>query len=631
MANVREKKVWVFPLCKTSTTSMTSITSTTFHFLFSNPLCDTIDPLLYQRRMTSKAWNIEPQLKDDIFQQHPDLHPVVLQLLHNRGVTDRVEMDRFLAPDYDRDVHHPDLFTHMPQAVARVFSALSSGEKIRIHGDYDADGICGATVLFTTLRDIVRAWPHDATPCPSEDQIGVFLPDRERDGYGFSVSTMERFAEEGVTLVITVDCGISNKETIDRGKALGVDTIVCDHHAMPPELPTSAILIHPQVPGETYPNKHLCGTGVASKLCWGLYNEARARGAGLPEGVEKWLLDLVAIATVTDVMPLLGENRALEQYGLKVLNKTRRPGLKKLIEVAGANKGPIETWQIGFQIGPRVNAAGRMTHARHAWELLVEEDEITAALQAVGLDSTNRDRQKASDALYREAREQVKDDDHLIVVHGEEWHLGLVGLVAGKLLSDFGRPVFVVARHGDRFTGSGRSVAGFDITEPLRAAEAHLLKFGGHPQACGFTAVGEENFLQAMEIARSMVSERLGKDVLQPSLRVDAELKLNDVSEALASQLESLAPFGEKNPMPTFVSRSVRVVRMMPVGKDGKHLKLSLSDHGGSKTWDAIGFGMGDVLEELEVGAIIDVAYELGVNTWNGYRNVQLRLIDVRL
>src|SRR3989339_234637 len=277
-----------------------------------------------------KRWDIAEPVTDSFRKQFAEMHPGLLQLIWNRGLRTQEEVDLFLSPDWSRDVHAPALFSQMSAAVARTFQALERGEVITVHGDYDADGVCGSAVIMVTLRDLCRAFGFD------ESKITSFIPDREKDGYGMSVATMEHLhAHERTGLVMTVDCGISNKPAIERGRELGIDTIVCDHHVMPFALPESAILIHPLVPGETYPNKSLCGTGLAFKLACGLLEEARRRGAALPEGHEKWLLDLVAIATVTDVMPLLGENRLLETFGLLVLNKTRRVGLRKLIEIAG--------------------------------------------------------------------------------------------------------------------------------------------------------------------------------------------------------------------------------------------------------------------------------------------------------
>ena len=333
-----------------------------------------------------KRWTVAESVSEEFKMQFPELDPVVLQLLFNRGVKTQEAIDVFLGPDWSRDTYGPELFSQMRVAVARVFDGLARGEVVTVHGDYDADGVCGSTVLITTLRDLCRAFGYD------ESLVTWHIPHREKEGYGVAPETIEKLHQEKNTkLLITVDCGISNKPAIDRGKELGIDTIVCDHHAMPKELPEGAILIHPQVPGETYPNKVLCGTGVAFKLSSGLIQESRIRGAAFLDGHEKWLLDLVAIATVTDVMPLTGENRVLEKYGLLVLNKTRRVGLIKLIEISGGALGALDTFSIGFQIGPRINAAGRMNHAVDALELLIEEDELRATELAMRLNETNNE------------------------------------------------------------------------------------------------------------------------------------------------------------------------------------------------------------------------------------------------
>ncbi len=344
--------------------------------------------------METKRWLVHEPITTQVKEQFPELEGVILQLLWNRGLRTQEEMDIFLGPDWSRDTYAPELFVNMSRAVCRVFESLERAEAITIHGDYDADGTCGTAVLVTTLREICRELSFN------ERTITTYIPHREKEGYGMSVETIEHLdTHEHTKLVITVDCGISNKPAIDRGGELGIDTIVCDHHAMPPELPTQAILIHPLVPGETFPNKHLCGTGVAFKLASALIGEARVRGAAFPEGHEKWLLDLVAIATVTNVMPLRGENRVLEKYGLLVLNKTRRKGIQKLLDVAGSTIGQLDTVSIGFQIGPRLNAAGRMTHASEALHLLIEEDDLRASTLAMRLHELNIERQKASQLM----------------------------------------------------------------------------------------------------------------------------------------------------------------------------------------------------------------------------------------
>ncbi len=574
----------------------------------------------------SKRWLIADSITEEIQKIFPDMDRVILQLLWNRGHKTQEAIDAYLNPDWDADTHSPFLFTQMPQAVARLFEAFEQRQVITVHGDYDADGVCGSAVLLTTLREIARACGFD------ESHITSYIPHREKEGYGLSLSTVEHLSLElGTKLIITVDCGISNKSAIDRAKALGIDTIVCDHHTMPQELPQSAFLIHPLVPDEVFPNKQLCGTGVAFKFASALFEEARQRGASLAVGQEKWLLDLVAIATVTDVMPLTAENRVLEKFGLLVLNKTRRIGIKKLLDVAGATMGELDTVSIGFQIGPRINAAGRMAHATQALELLIEEDETRATQRALELHEINIERQKASQAMYVEAKTQLKDvqGQSLLVAVQEGWGAGLVGLVAGKLLNEYHVPVFVVGKEGDHYVGSGRSIEGFDITQALHQASAFLDKFGGHPQACGFSVTGEERFIKAVEVMKAFASAQIQPGMLEPSLSIDTEILFEEISWHLVEGLEPFAPYGTANPIPLFVSRNVRVVSFSGVGKESAHLKLRLQSSAG-KIMDAIGFHLGDLAQHLSLGCVLDVVYELHVNQWNGHREIQLRIIDLK-
>lgn len=573
-----------------------------------------------------RRWLVAEPMAPEIQEPFPEFDGTVLQLLWNRGVRTQEDIDVFLGPDWSRDTHDPYLFLNMSRAVDRVFRALESGEVITIHGDYDADGTCGTAVLFTTLREICRALFFD------EKKITTYIPHREKEGYGMSVETLEHLAaHERTKLVITVDCGISNKPAIDRGVELGIDTIVCDHHTMPEELPTAAILIHPLVPGETFPNKHLCGTGVAFKLATALIQEARRRGAAFPDGHEKWLLDLVAIATVTDVMPLRGENRVLEKFGLLVLNKTRRKGLQKLLQVAGSKPGELDTVSIGFQIGPRLNAAGRMTHANEALELLVEEEDLRATTLAMRLHELNAERQKASQLMYEQAKRQAQAQaqERLIVVWQEGWGAGLVGLVAGKLLGDYHRPVMVVSQDGEKFVGSGRSIEGFDVTKALHHASEFLDKFGGHPQACGFSVTGVGQFEKAVEMMKDFARQSIQPEDLEPRLAIDAQITLDDITWDLFNALEAFRPFGTGNPVPVFSSHGVQVASFSPVGRDGGHLKLRLQSQTG-KLVEAIGFGLGDWAQTLTIGCLVDVAYELQVNEWNGNRQLQIRIIDLR-
>lgn len=574
----------------------------------------------------SNRWRLVEPVPPEAQDRFSDFHPVVLQLLWQRGLCERADIEMFFDPNWEKHTHAPTLFTQMAPAVARVFLALESGESIVVHGDYDADGVCGSAVLVSTLRDLAKRMDFE----PST--ISSYLPHREKEGYGMSVETMERITEErGTSLVITVDCGISNKPAIDRGLELGVDTIVCDHHTMPAELPVSAILIHPLVPSETYPFKHLCGTGVAFKLASALILEAQRRGVDLPAGYEKWLLDLVAIATVTDVVPLTGENRVLETFGLLVLNKTKRPGLRKLLEMAGS-KGTPDTTTIGFQIGPRLNAAGRMEHASLALDLLLAETEEEAHTFALALDEVNRARQVASEKMYQEAKAQVGDpgERKLLIVVGDGWSAGLVGLVASKLVNDFRRPVLVVGREGEKHVGSGRSIPGFDVTAAVRAGGAHLDKFGGHPQACGFSGMDRERFARATEAMQSYAEGVLTAEQLIPEIRIDADLPFEDASWELQKSLTKFEPFGEGNRSPIFGAHGLTVVSADPIGESGKHMRLTVRSAKGP-TFRLIGFRFGEWISKLRPGQTVDVAYELGVNEWNGRKELQFKLVDIRV
>lgn len=571
-----------------------------------------------------KQWAVAQPITAEDRARFPELHPVVLQILWNRGLRAQEEMDVFLGPDWHRDSYPASAFLQMDTAVSRVFQALEKGEMITVHGDYDADGVSGATVLMSTLRDISRQLPNEPM---SQLHSSVFLPHREKDGYGMSIKTIEHLhAHEKTKLIITVDCGISNGPAIARAKELGMDTIVCDHHQMPEVLPVDAILLHPLVPGETYPNKKLCGTGVAFKLACGLITEARKRGATLSEGHEKWLLDLVAIATVTDVMPLLGENRTLEKFGLKVLNKTKRLGLKELIKNAGLEDKVLDTWSIGFQIGPRINAAGRMNHANAAYNLLMCEDPEQAEQLAIALNQSNIDRQQASDQSYKEAKALIGPaEDRKILFAVGSWSVGLAGLVAGKVMNDYGLPVFVISEQEDgHYAGSGRSLHGFDVTTAMKECAEFLTKFGGHPQACGMSCVGEENLQGFQTKMSALATEYFATHDATPILPIDAELLPSAVDWTLIDAIDLLEPYGEGHGRPLFVVHELTVSSVGTVGSEAQHLRLTA---GGKKF---IGFRFGEWMSKLKPGDKLDVAYEVGINEWNGRKEIQLRIVDLK-
>jgi single-stranded-DNA-specific exonuclease len=557
-----------------------------------------------------KVWQIAPRVEPDL----------IRQLLRNRGLVNDLEIETFLRPDWSMAID-PHEFTQMKAAVTRVFQALKQSEKIVIHGDYDADGTCGSALLFGAI--------HEIQP---NAQLSVYLPDRERDGYGVALHTVERLAREGTKLLITVDCGIANDVSLGRAQELGLDVIICDHHQLGEKLPEGAIILHPGAPGETYANKHLCGTGVAFKLASALIREARERGANFPEGYEKWFLDLVAVATVTDVMPLVGENRTLELFGLKVLNKTRRPGLQKIIEYCRSPLGELETEAIGFQIGPRINAAGRMKSASIAFKAITANNSEEADALALELEQLNRDRQRVSDAAYAEAKVMIAGrpaEAKIHVVWSENWLPGIVGLVAGKITNQFGVPSFALTKVGEHYVGSGRSVGGFHLVEAMRACGDIFVKAGGHPEACGLTLAS----LQAVERFHELISHQADAYFADRSqaqaLAIEAELPLEAIDWDLYDQIKSFEPFGQKNPKPIFCAHGLVVSQVKTMGSTGAHLRLTVQTARGER--QLIGFGSGYLASSLTVGSVVDVAYQIEINEWNGRRELQPRLVDIHL
>jgi single-stranded-DNA-specific exonuclease len=575
-------------------------------------------------------WQIMPTAPEDFFLQFSDIHRTLSQLLWNRGLRTLPEVKNFLHPNWAEDIYNPFLFSQMSQAVERVFLSLQIGEKITIHGDYDADGVSGTALLFTTLRDLCRFASKNKKEIYDEKKLSFFLPQREKEGYGFSLSTVDYFhTQEKTKLVITVDCGIANHEAISQAKIYGIDTIVCDHHTIPEQIPKEAILIHPLLEDESYPNKFLCGCAVAFKFACALLDEAKNRGIHIPEGYEKWLLDLVAIATVADMVPLLGENRLLEKYGLIVLKKTRRLGLQKLLEMAGTKLSQINTWTIGFQIGPRLNAPGRIDHANSALHLLIEEEEAKAQALAEKLNDLNSKRKDLSQKMYEQAKEQLKEktEEKLLIVVGLDWKPGLVGLVAGKLVNEFSLPAIAAARQGDHYICSGRSIEELNITEGLFKAAPYLDKFGGHPQACGFSTTGETRFLHAMEILSDFVKEQLKTYDACAKISIEGELPFQEIDLNFWKNLELFEPFGVKNVQPLFLARNVQILSLRLVGNTHAHVHFSVVQQGGI-IWKMIGFNFAKDISSLHSGSFIDLVYEINMNEWKGKKELQLRMVD---
>ncbi len=586
-----------------------------------------------------KTWVVAPRASDELLARFPELPPTVAQLLHARGVWTREAIDEFLHPDYGTDLHDPFLFRDMRRAVDRIAAARDHGERVLVHGDYDADGVSGATVLLDTLEGIGCA-------------VDAYIPHRERDGYGFNPPAVAYAQEIGARLIITCDCGGANAKTVAGAAEAGIDVIVTDHHLIPvdattgqPILPPAYALLHPKVVGETYPYPELTGGGVAFKLCQAIVqHDAASASPRLPVGFEKWLLDCTAISTVADYGPLVGENRTLVTYGLVVLGKTRRAGLRTLYEVARIRPDRITPATIGFQIAPRINAAGRLDHANEALALLRCRDPQEARALAEKLNATNAERQRlvevACDDALRQAEEKKTSGVFLVVV-GDDWIPGIVGLVATRLRDRFHRPAIALTRRNGQLLGSGRSIPDLNIVEALRAHADLLAAFGGHPQACGLTVKGEEELRVLTERLEAYTRERLTPDQLTPTLTIDIELDLSEVTRDLVEWLGKLGPFGIGNLTPRFLTRGLTVTDVRIMGNNGRHCRIdvksqvsSLSpprpERRGSQVSRFVCFRYADICPTIRIGDNVDVVYEVDVNEWNGNREIQMKVVDMR-
>jgi single-stranded-DNA-specific exonuclease len=545
-------------------------------------------------------------------------HPVTEALLAARGYSDEDTRNRFLRPDFARDIHDPFLFRQMGQVVERIGRARDCDEKIGIFGDYDADGVTSSVIM----REVLSALGIN---------YAVYIPDKLSEGHGFNMKAVETFASQGVKLILTLDCGMTNHDEIHAAKERGMETIIIDHHHVPEILPEAFAIINPKLTTETYPFQELCGAGTCFKVAQALYRRF------LPEQEEqlKWLLDVVATGTVADVMPLIGENRAIVKYGLIVLGKTRRVGFQEMFalgKIGVDGKQPIDARTIGFQIAPRINAASRMAHAMIAHDLLMEADPSKAQELASVLDAHNTARQKVStattDAVRQIAIEKYGNRKFIFAVD-EAYPFGIVGLVAGRIANEFRKPTCVLTRGAETSHGSFRSVPEVNIIELIEMCSDMLVTFGGHSQAAGMTI--RNDMLEAFyERFDALVSERLSGIATEPELLIDARIRPEHVTPALYRDIMLFAPFGEGNAEPAFLLEGLVVRSSRTVGNGAKHLKLALESADASKRFDAIGFSLGGAFGDVVDGDVLDAVFQLSENTWNGSTTIQLKLLDLK-
>jgi len=542
------------------------------------------------------------------------LPATLCRLLLQRGHGDTAAARDYLRPHPGQI--HPPVMAGMAEAVARLRRAIEAGETILVHGDYDVDGICATVLYVRALRMMgARAEP--------------FVPHRLTDGYDLTDAGVRAAAEVGARLILTGDCGIVAHEAVERAARAGIDVIVTDHHTPGATLPPAAAVINPNRSDCGYPNKALAGVGVAYKVCCALAAEL-----GFPVERLACFLDLVAMASIADMVPLTGENRALVRWGLKVLAATPNPGLRALLESTGLAKKPeITAGQVGFILAPRINAVGRMGEAMVGVRLLLTDDPAEAASIAAMLETENRARQELDGRILREAmavleREYDPASDRGIVLAGEGWHPGVIGIVASRVVEQVHRPTVMIALDGDaEGKGSARSIPGFHLYDAMHACAHHLVRFGGHRAAAGCSIRRDR-----VDAFRAAFNEQaragLTDDLLVPEVRIDLEVGLDEADARLLGLIRHMAPCGQGNPTPVFAARGVQVSGYPRlVGRN--HLKLTLSGRGARL--DAVGWGMGDRLRDLDPAAgSIDVAFKLEENTWNGRTSLQARLVDLR-
>ena len=551
-----------------------------------------------------KKWIVAEKFSEDI----------ISQLLYNRGLKEKNAVANFFNPpaleviaaQYSNYLEKIDP-NEVEKAVGLVQKAIDSGQPIVIHGDYDVDGICGVVILYQALKSLGA----NVTP---------FIPDRFEEGYGLSTKSIDKI-QQSVTspLLITTDCGIGAIDEVRYAKSQGFEVIITDHHSQGLALPEADAIVW---------TDELAGAGVAYLLASRLATKIKDQRSKIK------VLDLVALATIADVQPLTGVNRALVKQGLEELNRTAKVGLRELIKVSGLEGKELGTYEVGWVLGPRLNASGRLGNASDSLKLLLTNDSAEAQEISAKLNRINQERQQLTQRIVNEARRQVNLSDTVIVVYNKSWHEGVVGLVAGRLKEEFYRPAVVIGGSGEIGKGSARSISGFNIKEALGQCQEFLLASGGHAMAAGLS-IEPKRVNQLREKLNSIANEELTEEGLTPTLKIDVEAALPQLGWDLVENLKKFEPFGVGNPKPTFLTKSVRILSIRTVGNNGKHLKFQIRDVDNvtmqpCSHFPVIGFGFGEWGTKLRPGDLVDIVYNLEENHWNGRRTLQLKLKDLR-
>ncbi len=560
-------------------------------------------------------WTIKPIPEDEkvsSLSRALNVGPIIASLLVQRGVETFEEAKKFFRPSLT-DLPDPFLMKDMDMAVLRIEQAIQNKENILIYGDYDVDGTTSVALLSSYLGSY---YPN----------ISTYIPDRYEEGYGISFQGIDYAHDNNFSLIIALDCGIKAIEKVAYASQKNIDFIICDHHRPGKEIPQAIAVLDPKREDCNYPYKELCGCGVGFKLI-----QALARGRGLKIDDLILYLDLVATAIAADIVPITGENRILAHYGLKVINSNPRIGFKAILKQI--NKQNLTVTDVVFLIAPRINAAGRMKHGNHAVALLTETDieqaeRFAAEIEQFNLDRRNTDKQTTEEALHQILQNKEEERKTTVVYH-ENWHKGVIGIVASRLTETYYRPTLVFTRSGEKLAASARSVTGFDVYNALESCSAHIEQFGGHMYAAGLTLL-EENYEAFKEEFERVVSETIEPRLLSPEIKIDAEINLEDITPKFYRILKQFAPFGPGNMTPIFMTQNLKDNGWGKcVGEDGKHLRVVVRQ-GSSHLFTGIGFNMADKKDIACSGKSFKAVYSIDENKWQGNVSLQLRLKDVR-
>lgn len=568
--------------------------------------------------MVDKIWNFRnKKLRDDDINnisQEYRIPCVISTILLNRGI-ERGEISSFLKKSMS-DIVNPELMLDMDKAAERINSAVRNKEKIAVYGDYDVDGITSTALLYEFLSSIGA-------------DVEYYIPDRKGEGYGINIMAVNKLFKQGIKLMITVDCGITAIGEVEFAKLQGMDVIITDHHTCKDRLPTAAAILNPKRPDCEYPFDSLAGVGVAFKLILAL---AMSNGMSTKDVFAKYV-DVATLGTIADVVPLTGENRIITDKGLKVMQSPKRPGLRAIMEVAGVLGKNVTASTIAFAIAPRLNAAGRLGTATTAVELLLTKDENRAREIALILDEENRERQITERQIFDEAIEMIAADVNfekkkVIVLAHEDWHQGVIGIVASRLCDLYYKPCILISHSNGVGKGSGRSIRGFNLFDALSHCEKHITDFGGHAVAAGLN-VNMSDLEAFIKEINKYADEVLTEQDMIPSVDIDCPLSERALTLESAKMLSKLEPFGMGNEKPVFAMANAQVANIAAVGMDNKHLRLRVNKN--NQMINCIGFGMGEYASMLRTGDFINLAFQMDINTYQGNETVQLILKDLKI